>query len=175
MASIPIVTVVGYSDSGKTRCIVELISILTRKGYRVASAKHCHDGFTLDTEGKDTWKQKRAGAVTTLMSSRTSIGVIADNHDDLSLEQLCRQYVQNVDIVLAEGYSWEKHPKILVTSKQRIEEERVMAGDGIIAFVGESRTDSTIRSFTFAEMEKLAVMLEQLLLSPAIRYQYENP
>lgn len=175
MAFIPIVTIVGYSDSGKTRCIVELISILTSKGYRVASAKHCHDGFALDTEGKDTWKQKRAGAVTTLMSSRTSIGVVADKQADLSLEQLCRQYVHNADIVLAEGYSWEKYPKILVTTKQRVEEERVEADDGVIAFVGEPRVDSTIRSFTFAELEKLTVMLEQQFLSPAIGHQYEHP
>lgn len=160
MTTIPIVTIVGYSDSGKTRCIVELISILTRRGYRVASAKHCHDGFTLDTEGKDTWKQKRAGAVTTLMSSRSAVGVIADKQPDETLEQLCSQYIHAADIVLAEGYSWEPHPKILVTSRERIEEERIQTDDQIVAFVGQPQADSTIPSFTFGEMEKLALLLE---------------
>ncbi len=165
MAVIPIVTIVGYSDSGKTRCIVELISILSRKGYRVASAKHCHDGFTLDTEGKDTWKQKRAGAVTTLMSSRTSVGVVADNQPELSLEQLCSRYLHGADIVLAEGYSWEPHPKILVTSKARIEDERVPADDHVIALVGKTCANSIIPSFTFCEMEKLAFMIEENFLT----------
>lgn len=165
MASIPIVTVVGYSDSGKTRCIVELISILTRRGYRVASAKHCHDGFSLDTEDKDSWKQKQAGAITTLMSSRTSFGVIADNHSDLSLEELCSRYVHDADIVLAEGYSLEPHPKILVISKARIEDERVPADDRVIALVGKTGANSTIPSFTFGEIEKLALMIEENFLT----------
>lgn len=165
MAHIPIVTIVGYSDSGKTRCIVELISILAGKGYRVASAKHCHDGFTLDTEGKDTWKQKRAGAVTTMMSSRTSVGIIANNQPELSLEQLCSRYLHGADIVLAEGYSWESHPKILVTSKARIEDERVPADDRVIALVGRTRANSIIPSFTFGEMENLALMLEENFLT----------
>ena len=164
MASIPIVTIVGYSDSGKTRCMVELISILTRKGYRVASAKHCHDGFTLDTEGKDTWKQKRAGAVTTLMSSRTSIGVIADHEAELSLEQLCVRYVHHADILLAEGYSWEAHPKILVLNKGRAETARVPLDDQVFAVVGEAPGDATKPAFLFSEMAKLALLIETCFL-----------
>lgn len=175
MASIPIVTVVGYSDSGKTRCIVELISILSRRGYSVASAKHCHDGFNLDIEGKDTWKQKRAGAVTTLMSSRTSVGIITDNQPELSLEELCSRYMCKADIVLAEGYSCESHPKILVRSKARMEDERVSPDDQIIALVGTSRADSIIPSYSFQEMEGLAAMLEQQFLPLANRGQYETP
>jgi molybdopterin-guanine dinucleotide biosynthesis protein B len=53
MAKLPIVTVVGYSNAGKTRCIVRLVSALTRRGYRIATAKHCHQGFDLDVKGKD--------------------------------------------------------------------------------------------------------------------------
>lgn len=167
MALPPIVTVVGYSDSGKTRCIVELIALLTRQGYRVASAKHCHDGFNLDTEGKDTWKQKRAGAVTTLMSSRTGVGVIADNPPESSLAALCARYMPDADIVLAEGYSWEAYPKILVLSRGRLEEERVQADDQIIALVGTQRANSSHAFFTFAELEKLALLLEQRYLCQA--------
>ena len=76
MKSIPIITIVGYSNAGKTRCVVGLIAALTRRGYRVASAKHCHDGFDLDVEGKDSWKHEQAGAATTLMSSGNQVGVV---------------------------------------------------------------------------------------------------
>lgn len=162
--SLPIVTVVGYSNSGKTRCIVALIALLTQRGYRVASARHCHDGFTLDVAGKDSWKHKHAGAVTTLMASRNRIGVIVDQAISLSLAQLCELYVHEADIVLAEGFSWEPHPKILIRGADNAE-ERKLPGESLIALVGESPFTSDIPFFTFHEMDALASLLEQHLLS----------
>ncbi len=164
MTTLPIVTVVGYSNAGKTRCLVALITHLTQRGYRVATAKHCHDGFALDVAGKDTWQHKQAGAVTTLMSNGTAVGVVADSQPDLALEELCSKYVHVADIMLAEGYSWEPHPKILVTSKARIEEERVRADDQVIALVGTTRVDSPLAFFTFEELKELALLLERMYL-----------
>ena len=46
-----IVSVVGFSESGKTRLIVRLIEELKGRGLRVAAVKRCSHGFSLDTEG----------------------------------------------------------------------------------------------------------------------------
>ena len=42
--------------------IERLIPELTRVGYRIATVKHAGHGFELDTEGKDSWRHKQAGA-----------------------------------------------------------------------------------------------------------------
>jgi len=62
-----IVAVVGSSNSGKTTAVEALIKGLTKRGYTVASAKHIPDPeFTIDTEGKDTWRYAKAGASSVL-------------------------------------------------------------------------------------------------------------
>jgi hypothetical protein len=54
----------GHSNSGKTSIIEGLVKRLKVKGYRVAVVKHtAHRGFELDTEGTDSWRFRKAGAV----------------------------------------------------------------------------------------------------------------
>jgi len=57
-----IVAVVGFSESGKTRLITQLIGEFKKRGLRTCAVKRCSHGFSLDTEGKDTSDFTRAGA-----------------------------------------------------------------------------------------------------------------
>jgi len=53
----------GRKNSGKTTVIEGLISELVKRPLRVASVKHIRKkGFSMDTEGKDTWRHSAAGA-----------------------------------------------------------------------------------------------------------------
>jgi molybdopterin-guanine dinucleotide biosynthesis protein B len=160
MAKIPIITVIGYSNAGKTRCMTRLIELLTRRGYRVASAKHCHETFQLDVEGKDSWKHKQAGAVMALVSNRQHLGIVGTIQQPLTLAELCERYVHDADLLLAEGYSWEPFPKILVTSRASLDEERVNLAESVIALVGEKRFNCPVPQFTFGQLERLAAMVE---------------
>ena len=67
--AVPIISFVGLSNSGKTTLIERVIPELVRAGYKVATVKHSGHGFDLDTEGKDSWRHKRAGA-SSVCSSR---------------------------------------------------------------------------------------------------------
>lgn len=167
MPKIPIITIIGYSDSGKTRCVTALTSILTRRGYNVASAKHCHTGFDLDKKGKDSWKHQEAGASTTIMSGQNQIGMVTATNSRISLAELCDRYVYEADILLAEGYSFEPFPKILVSSRQTLDEEKINDPESIIALVGAKLTDcDSIDRFAFSEMGILATFLERNYLLP---------
>jgi molybdopterin-guanine dinucleotide biosynthesis protein B len=167
MSKPPIIAIVGFSDSGKTRLMVELIARLKRRGYRVASLKHCHDGFAFDVAGKDSWKHKRAGAQTSLMVGRSQVGLVVDLPTPLDLVALCTHFVHDTDIILAEGFSWEPVPKILVASRANFAEEKCSDDPHLIALVNAQNAPSRFPRFTFAEssLEALTQWLEQHYLN----------
>ena len=59
---IPVVSVVGVSDSGKTTLMERLLKEIKSRGWRVATIKHDLHGFDIDKPGKDSWRHARAGA-----------------------------------------------------------------------------------------------------------------
>jgi molybdopterin-guanine dinucleotide biosynthesis protein B len=162
---LPIVNVIGYSNSGKTRCIVELVAILTRRGYRIATAKHCHEGFQLDREGKDSWTHKRAGAVATLLSGNGQIGLIQDVGESLPLQFIAERFIREADLLLAEGFSWEPTPKILVVKGTNFEAAKNASSDTLFALVCDERLDSSLPQFGFSDLEHLATLIEQQFLA----------
>jgi molybdopterin-guanine dinucleotide biosynthesis protein MobB len=111
---IPIVSIVGRSKSGKTTLIERLIPEFIKRGYRVATIKHHDKAFQIDHEGKDSWRHKQAGAQTVVISSPQKVALIEDVPQELSLAELVTQYIQEADIIIAEGFKRDKHPKIEV-------------------------------------------------------------
>ena len=115
---IPIVSIVGKSDSGKTTLLEKLIAELNLRGYKVASVKHDTHDFEIDKEGKDSWRHKKAGATTTIISSPHKVAVVSDTDRDLRLSEIRDRFVLEEDIVLSEGYYRDKQPKIEVSQKE---------------------------------------------------------
>ena len=112
---IPILSIVGKSDSGKTFLIERLISGLSSKGYRIAMIKHDVHGFDMDREGKDSWRHKQAGASTVIVSSPTKIAMIEEVEQERSLEQIRDTWIRDVDLILTEGYKGADYPKVEVS------------------------------------------------------------
>jgi molybdopterin-guanine dinucleotide biosynthesis protein B len=136
---VPILSIVGRSNSGKTTLIERLIPELVKAGYRVATVKHAGHGFDLDTEGKDSWRHKRAGAGTVIVVSKGSLAVFADVSDGIKVEELRDRFVdRDYDLILAEGWRSEGYPKIVVVRDQ-IGEVPVSL-DGLIAVVSDKPT-----------------------------------
>jgi len=54
--SIPVISVVAKSGTGKTTLLEKLIAELKRRGYRVGAMKHDAHQFDIDREGKDSWR-----------------------------------------------------------------------------------------------------------------------
>ncbi|PVX25015.1 MAG: molybdopterin-guanine dinucleotide biosynthesis protein B [Candidatus Bathyarchaeum sp.] len=101
-----IVAVVGSSNSGKTTAVEYIVKGLTEKGYTVASAKRIPEhNFTLDTEGKDTYRQAKAGAQTVLSVAPNELGIIRKvNTKKLSLEQIISEIPEETDVIILEGF-----------------------------------------------------------------------
>jgi molybdopterin-guanine dinucleotide biosynthesis protein B len=101
-----IVAVVGSSNSGKTTTVEALIRGLTKRGYTFASAKHIPEPeFTIDTEGKDTWRHSKAGASTVLSVAPNELTTIKKvDTTNYSLEQVIAEFPDEVDIIILEGF-----------------------------------------------------------------------
>jgi len=101
-----IVAVVGSSNSGKTTAVEALIKGLSKRGYMVASAKHIPEPeFTIDTEGKDTWRHSKAGASTVLSVAPNELTAIKKvDTTEYSLEQIVAETPDEVEIIILEGF-----------------------------------------------------------------------
>jgi len=101
-----IIAVIGSSNSGKTTAIESAIKGLTDRGYSVASAKRIPEqDFTIDTEGKDTFRLSKAGASTVLSVAPNELTVIKKvNTKKISLEQLISEFQDETDIIIVEGF-----------------------------------------------------------------------
>jgi molybdopterin-guanine dinucleotide biosynthesis protein B len=136
----PILCFVGRSNSGKTTLIERLIPELVREGYRVATIKHAGHGFDLDTEGKDSWRHKQAGAHTVIVTSKGSLALFTDVEYEVGVEDLRARYVNDdIDLIIAEGWKSEGYPKIVVVRDQV--GEISVSPEGLLAVVSNKPLD----------------------------------
>lgn len=134
VSPIPILCFVGRSNSGKTTLIERLIQELVRAGYRVATIKHAGHGFDLDTEGKDSWRHKRAGASAVIVLSRGSLAMFSDVSEQIKVEELRDRFLDHeFDLIIAEGWKSEGYPKIIVVRDQM--GEVAVSPEGLLAVV----------------------------------------
>jgi molybdopterin-guanine dinucleotide biosynthesis adapter protein len=105
----------GWSGAGKTTLIVKLIPELNRRGLSVSTIKHAHHNFDLDQPGKDSYEHRAAGAEEVLVASANRVALMRElrGAPEPSLGELFR-LLQNVDLVLVEGFKRDPLPKIEV-------------------------------------------------------------
>ena len=119
---VPVVSVVGKGDSGKTTFLEKLIRELTLRGVRVATVKHHVHDYDIDVPGKDSWRHARAGAVTTMVSSPDKFSLIETVQRERTLSELARVAGDcGADILLTEGYKREATTRIEVARHARSE------------------------------------------------------
>ncbi|MBN4073393.1 molybdopterin-guanine dinucleotide biosynthesis protein B [Mariprofundus ferrooxydans] len=115
----PILSLVGSSNSGKTTLMEKLVRELTAKGLRIATIKHSHHQPELDTPGKDSWRHKQAGAVTSFLIGPQQMMMVADVEEQLNPNLLASRYCDDFDLVLVEGYNTLPGAKIEVLRAAR--------------------------------------------------------
>jgi molybdopterin-guanine dinucleotide biosynthesis protein B len=130
----PLLSFVGRSNSGKTTLIERLIQELVLAGYRIATIKHAGHGFELDTEGKDSWRHKRAGASNVIVLSKGSMAMFADVPEEMKVEEVRDRFVDSdIDLIIAEGWKSEGYPKVIVVRESL--DEVQYSPDGLLAVV----------------------------------------
>lgn len=154
----PILCFVGRSNSGKTTLIERLIPELTRAGYRLATVKHAGHGFDLDTQGKDSWRHKRAGADTVIVLSKGSLAMFADVPDELPIETVRERFVNgHIDLIIAEGWKSEGFPKVVIV-RENLNEVNVSL-ENLLAVASEKKVECTVPWFDRDDVVGLAQLI----------------
>ncbi len=170
---IPIVSIVGRSNSGKTTVLEGIIRELVARGYRVAAVKHDVHGFEIDREGKDSWRLKQAGAHTVLISSPRKLAVIEDVDRDLALEEIRRRVHPATDIILTEGYKRQPFPKIEVSVFGDSSELLCTRSDNLIACVASRPVAVDVPVFSETGIAALCDFIETRFLAHNTRHVVE--
>lgn len=170
---IPILSIVGKSDAGKTFLVERLVGTLTPRGYRIATVKHDVHGFDVDREGKDSWRHKQAGASTVVISSPAKIAVIHDVTAELTLAQIRNDWIRDADLILTEGYKRAGYPKIEVSLFGASDALLCTEDDRLCAVVSDRDFPVKVPRFGAEEMERLGDWIEARFLARPRRERVE--
>jgi molybdopterin-guanine dinucleotide biosynthesis protein B len=167
VSALPVISIVGRKNSGKTTLIEGLIPTLSRRGYRVGTIKHHHYGdFEVDQKGKDSWRHVQAGAAVTALMGTSRVAVFQRVDAEPSVEQVIRLFLGAVDLLLVEGYKEEAFPKIEVVRRAH-GQPLCRRDDQLIALVTEGDWGMGVPRFRPDDLDPLADFLERQFL----RYQ----
>jgi molybdopterin-guanine dinucleotide biosynthesis protein MobB len=108
-----VVSLIGLKKCGKTAVAEALIREFKHRGYKVGGVKVMHHAaMTIDTEAKDTWRQKKAGASFVVSLSKSELGYIERHEKPATLSDALRIIPKDTDILICEGLT-ETLPNVL--------------------------------------------------------------
>ncbi len=169
---IPVFSVVGRSNTGKTTLLEKIIPMLRSTGLRIGTVKHHAGDFEIDKEGKDSYRHKRAGANIAMITSPHKLALVADARDDLTLAELTRLYMHDVDLVITEGYKRERMPKLEVYVYQEGLEPVARQDPDVIAIAADRLIDAHVPVFLRDDAEQIAeFIIKKLGLKKRIKDQ----
>ncbi len=96
--------IVGKKSHGKTTLVVELVEQLSQRGLRVGTIKHSSHQHELDTPGKDSYRQRMAGARPVAVVSAELIGLYVPREQDADFYDQLAPMFARCDLVLVEGH-----------------------------------------------------------------------
>jgi len=165
----PIISIVGRSNSGKTTFLEKMVRELKSRHYRVAVIKHDTHGFEIDHPGKDTWRMAQAGSDVVMISSPNKIAMIKKTSKELTLDQLQAQIIDEVDIILTEGYKMGDKPKIEI-SRAEVGNKLLCSKEELLALVTDQSFDLDVPHF---DIDDVCGVVE-LLISDVLRPEQES-
>ncbi len=158
---IPVISFVGYSNSGKTTFLCKLIGELKKRRYRVGLIKHDGHDFDMDVPETDTWKHWQAGADVVAIASPVKMAVIKKAPP--GLEELLA-HMKGVDIILTEGFKGENKPQIEI-NRQGI--ASLGAKANTLAVVSDGLAYEGLPRFDLEEVGEVADFLEPFIKGPS--------
>ena len=158
-----VLAVAGPSDSGKTTLVERLVGRLSERG-RVATVKHLRTEPTVDTEGKDTHRHRRAGADVTY-GVTDDAGWFATGRDR-TLDETLDHLAPDFDYAIVEGYSGADLPTVVLGGRDHAGETVASAPEADALDVDDlAETVESLEPY-----ETLGSLVAEVKRSPDARY-----
>jgi molybdopterin-guanine dinucleotide biosynthesis adapter protein len=161
---IPIVSIVGKSNTGKTTFLEKLVPELVQRGYRVAVVKHDVHGFDLDQPGKDSWRLAQAGSTVVAISSPDKLAIIRKNRSEATLDEIALMLDGSADILLTEGYKSGSKPKVEIVRAAKSTVPLCTEAE-LVALVTDVQLPLQVPTFGLDDAAGVAGVLEKQFLS----------
>lgn len=162
--TIPILSFVAKSGSGKTTFIEKLIPVLKEHGYHIATIKHhFHADFDIDVPGKDSWRHAQAGSEHVILASSSKIASIRQLSHELTIDEIAAE-IKNVDLIIAEGFKTTGKPKIEIVRAARSQAPFSDPAD-LIAIISDLKFDLPVPQFDLNDVEGIARLVMEILLT----------
>ncbi len=148
--------IVGRKNHGKTTLIVDLIGELSRRGIRAGVIKHSSHAHELDTPGKDSYRQRKAGAKPVAVITEDLIGIYMPRpkHDDF-YDQMAPMF-SACDLILVEGHIDGAGKKIEVWRQHIGSPCLASRRDDIVAVVSDDRPNVDVPVWSREDIAQLA-------------------
>ncbi len=148
ISRIPVISIVGTSNAGKTILLANIIPILTTRGFRVGVIKHHGHRYGHKTHSRsDTAIIRDSGAAVTIL-----VGPGINDGDIPPQEVIKNEMIGKVDLVLTEGYKNGPFPKIGISWPGR--PDQIEPDGSWIASIGGDFDD--LPFFTLTDDRRLA-------------------
>ena len=156
-----ILSVTSYSGVGKTTLIENIVKRLTDRGYKVGTIKHtCHD-FDLDTEGKDSYRHRKAGASKVCIVSSNRLNFIEELDKEKKLNEIIEFY-RDMDLIIIEGYKKYSFKKLEIIRKDKYE-EIISDKKDLVGIVSDMNYKFGITQFKLNEYDEIVDYIEECL------------
>lgn len=135
-----IIGIAGWSGSGKTTVVENLIKIFKSKyNLKVCALKHAHKNFQIDSPGKDSFKFYESGADQVIISSEKQWAIINKvTNKEKTLNYLLSNTYET-DIILVEGWKYSKLKKIEIYRESINKNFLYLKDDNILAIALENK------------------------------------
>lgn len=147
------------SNTGKTTLLEKLLAELARRGIRAAVLKHTHHP---PDNHHDSGRYLTAGAAGSLLVSPHGWLLEQRPEQELPLNEaadLLRR-LTGAELILAEGYKWEKYPKIALC-RSAVSLALPCPEEELLAVVSDVPMETTLPQFHLDDIEKICDFILQ--------------
>jgi molybdopterin-guanine dinucleotide biosynthesis protein B len=163
--SVPLLAITGWSGTGKTTLLQQVIPLLKAHGIRPGLIKHTHHQMDIDTPGKDSYLLRKAGADQVIVASHQRWALMCETSDQpLSLAMLAsRMDSSALELVLVEGFKDEPVPKIVLWRRGVKGEIDDLLDEQTIAVATDEDVEIDLPLLNINQPEKVAEFIIQWL------------
>ena len=160
----PVISFIGWHNSGKTTLASQVVAQLKDRGYTVAVIKSTKEiGIETDQPQTDTAIYRRVGADSVALLAPDQL-IIRGQSPEIGLMALANRYFFDMDIVIAEGFKHAAHvPKIEV---RRVADASLLRDevDGVVAIATDQPIADSL-CFRLDQFREIADFIEARLLT----------